>query len=109
MTYGCTACMTHGCRWEQTLAKKNPFKRLADLRDDVEEFEVVDELASAIQLADQYCYSNTFIYTQPGNGAPSMVTPPPPPLDHPGARARLLCLRLLRPHLAALGGSASSR
>ena len=78
MTYGCTACMTHGCRWEQTLAKKNPFKRLADLRDDVEEFEVVDELASAIQLADQYCYSNTFIYTQPGNGAPSMVTPPPP-------------------------------
>ena len=93
MTYGCTACMTHGCRWEQTLAKKNPFKRLADLRDDVEEFEVVDELASAIQLADQYCYSNTFIYTQPGNGAPSMVNPPPPPPPPP---SRLLCSRLLR-------------
>ena len=43
------------------------------------QFEVVDELASAIQLADQYCYSNTFIYTQPGNGARSMVTHPPYP------------------------------
>ena len=31
------ACSTYGCRWEQTLAKKNPFKRLADLRDDVEQ------------------------------------------------------------------------
>ena len=61
--------------WEQTLAKKNPFKRLADLRDDVEEFEVVDELASAIQLADQYCYSNTFIYTQPGNGKVKIKEP----------------------------------
>ena len=53
------------------------------------QFEVVDELASAIQLADQYCYSNTFIYTQPGNGARSMGTPPPtersmlPPLPTP--------------------------
>ena len=61
--------------WEQTLAKKNPFKKLADLRDDVEQFEVVDELASAIQLADQYCYSNTFIYTQPGNGKVKIKEP----------------------------------
>ena len=45
----------------------------------MEQFEVVDELASAIQLADQYCYSNTFIYTQPGNGARSMGNPPPTP------------------------------
>ena len=29
---------------------------------------MVDEIAAALQLADQYCYSNTFIYTQPGNG-----------------------------------------
>ena len=34
----------------------------------MELFETVDELAAALQLADQYCYSNTFIYTQPGNG-----------------------------------------
>lgn len=54
--------------WEQSQNKKNPIKKLADLRDDVELFEVVDEIAAAIQLADQYCYSNTFIYTQPGNG-----------------------------------------
>ena len=54
--------------WEQSQSKKNPFKKLADLRDDVEGFEVVDELAAALQLADQFCYSNTFIYTQPGNG-----------------------------------------
>ena len=42
--------------------------KLAVLRDDVELFEVVDDIAQAMQLADQYCYSNTFIYTQPGNG-----------------------------------------
>ena len=54
--------------WEQSQNKKNPLKKLADLRDDVELFEVVDDIAQAMQLADQYCYSNTFIYTQPGNG-----------------------------------------
>ena len=61
--------------WEQQMAKKNPFKKLADLRDDVEQFEVVDELAAALQLADQYCYSNTFIYTQPGNGKVKIKEP----------------------------------
>jgi len=54
--------------WEQSQNKKNPLRKLADLRDDVELFEVADEVAAALQLADQYCYSNTFIYTQPGNG-----------------------------------------
>ena len=48
---------------------------LADLRDDVEQFEIVDELAAALQLADQYCYSNTFIYTQPGNGKVKIKEP----------------------------------
>lgn len=38
--------------WEQQMAKKNPFRRLADLRDDVEQFELVDELAAALQLAE---------------------------------------------------------
>ena len=61
--------------WEQQMAKKNPFKKLADLRDDVEQFEVVDELAAALQLADQYCYSNTFIYTQPGSGKVKIKEP----------------------------------
>ena len=61
--------------WEQQMAKKNPFKKLADIRDDVEQFEVVDELAAALQLADQYCYSNTFIYTQPGNGKVKIKEP----------------------------------
>ena len=61
--------------WEQTMAKRNPFKQLADLRDDVEQFEIVDELAAALQLADQYCYSNTFIYTQPGNGKVKIKEP----------------------------------
>jgi len=61
--------------WEQQMAKKNPFRRLADLRDDVEQFELVDELAAALQLADQYCYSNTFIYTQPGNGKVKIKEP----------------------------------
>jgi hypothetical protein len=54
--------------WEQSQAKKNPVKKLVDLRDDVELFDLVEELAGALQLADQYCYSNTFIYTQPGSG-----------------------------------------
>merc|ERR1719478_1485125 len=61
--------------WEQSQNKKNPIKKLADLRDDVELFEVVDEIAAALQLADQYCYSNTFIYTQPGNGKVKIKEP----------------------------------
>jgi len=43
-------------------------RQLADLRDDVELFELSEEVASALQLADQYTYSNNFIYYQPGNG-----------------------------------------
>ena len=54
--------------WEQSQKLKNPLRKLADLRDDVELLEQVDEVAAALQLADQYLYSNTFIYTQPGNG-----------------------------------------
>ena len=61
--------------WEQSQKTKNPFKKLADLRDDVELFEVVDDLAASLQLADQYCYSNTFIYTQPGNGKVKIKEP----------------------------------
>ena len=57
-----------GDAWQQSQNGKNPFRKLADLRDDVELFETVDEIAAALQLADQYLYSNTFIYTQPGNG-----------------------------------------
>ena len=47
---------------------KNPARKLADLRDDVELFELVDEIAGALQLADQFTYDNNFIYFQPGNG-----------------------------------------
>lgn len=61
--------------WEQSQKTKNPFRKLADLRDDVELFEVVDDLAASLQLADQYCYSNTFIYTQPGNGKVKIKEP----------------------------------
>lgn len=64
-----------GNAWQQSQAKKNPLRKLADLRDDVELFEVVDEIAAALQLADQYCYSNTFIYTQPGNGKVKIKEP----------------------------------
>ena len=41
----------------------------------IELFETVDEIAAALQLADQYCYSNTFIYTQPGNGKVKIKEP----------------------------------
>ena len=61
--------------WEQSQNNKNPLRKLADLRDDVELFEVADEVAAALQLADQYCYSNTFIYTQPGNGKVKIKEP----------------------------------
>jgi len=61
--------------WEQSQSKKNPFKKLAGIKDDVELFEEVDEIAAALQLADQYCYSNTFIYTQPGNGKVKIKEP----------------------------------
>ena len=61
--------------WEQSQNKKNPLRKLADLKDDVELFETVDDIAQALQLADQYCYSNTFIYTQPGNGKVKIKEP----------------------------------
>ena len=35
-------------RWEQQMAKKNPFKKLADLRDDVEQ-------ANPATLGDRAC------------------------------------------------------
>ena len=54
---------------------KNPMRKLADLRDDVELFELADEISGALQLADQYSYSNTFIYTQPGNGKVKIKEP----------------------------------
>jgi hypothetical protein len=47
---------------------KNILRKLADLRDDVELFEVADEVAGALQLTDQFVYDNNFIYFQPGNG-----------------------------------------
>ena len=37
--------------WEQSQKLKNPLKRLADLEDDVEKFETVDDIAAALQLA----------------------------------------------------------
>ena len=61
--------------WEQSQNKKNPLRKLADLRDDIELLETAEEVAAAIQLADQYCYSNTFIYTQPGNGKVKIKEP----------------------------------
>ena len=54
---------------------KNPMRKLADLRDDVELFELADEISGALALADQYSYSNTFIYTQPGNGKVKIKEP----------------------------------
>ena len=61
--------------WEQSQNKKNPLRKLADLRDDIDLLESADEIAAALQLADQYCYSNTFIYTQPGNGKVKIKEP----------------------------------
>lgn len=38
---------------------KNTLRKLADLRDDVELFELADDVAGALQLADQYTYDST--------------------------------------------------
>merc|ERR1719291_415017 len=54
---------------------KNTLRKLADLRDDVEMFELADEVAGALQLADQYTYDNNFIYFQPGNGKVKIKEP----------------------------------
>jgi len=54
---------------------KNTIRKLADLRDDVELFEAADDVASALQLADQYTYDNNFIYYQPGNGKVKIKEP----------------------------------
>ena len=54
---------------------KSPARKLADLRDDVELFELVDEIAGALQLADQFTYDNNFIYFQPGNGKVKIKEP----------------------------------
>ena len=61
--------------WEQSQNKKNPIRKLAELRDDIDLLETTDEIAAALQLADQYLYSNTFIYTQPGNGKVKIKEP----------------------------------
>eukprot|EP00967_Tisochrysis_lutea_P069086 scaffold90715_cov39-Tisochrysis_lutea.AAC.1 len=66
-------------------------RKLADLRDDVELydytsplswhvlplalFELADDVAGALQLADQYTYDNNFIYFQPGNGKVKIKEP----------------------------------
>ena len=47
---------------------KNSIRKLAELKDDVEIFELAEDVAGALQLCDQYSYDNTFIYTQPGSG-----------------------------------------
>lgn len=54
---------------------KNGIRKLAELRDDVELFELADDVASALQLADQYTYDNNFIYYQPGNGKVKIKEP----------------------------------
>lgn len=54
---------------------KNTLRKLADLRDDVELFELADDVAGALQLADQYTYDNNFIYYQPGNGKVKIKEP----------------------------------
>ena len=54
---------------------KNTLRKLADLRDDVELFELAEEVAGALQLADQYTYDNNFIYYQPGNGKVKIKEP----------------------------------
>ena len=54
---------------------KNPMRKLADLRDDVELFELADEISGALQLADQFTYDNNFIYFQPGNGKVKIKEP----------------------------------
>ena len=40
---------------------KNTLRKLADLRDDVELFELADDVASALQLADQFTYDNNVL------------------------------------------------
>lgn len=48
---------------------KNTIRKLAAVRNnDVELIEYVESVASALQLADQFIYDNTFVYEQPGNG-----------------------------------------
>mmetsp|Transcript_64483 Transcript_64483/g.127369 ORF Transcript_64483/g.127369 Transcript_64483/m.127369 type:complete len:175 (-) Transcript_64483:306-830(-) len=54
---------------------KNTLRKLADMRDDVELFELADDVSSALQLADQFTYDNNFIYYQPGNGKVKIKEP----------------------------------
>jgi len=54
---------------------KNTLRKLAVLRDDVELFELADDVAGALQLADQFTYDNNFIYFQPGNGKVNIKGP----------------------------------
>jgi len=54
---------------------KNTLRKLAELRDDVELFELSDDVAGALQLADQFTYDNNFIYFQPGSGKVKIKEP----------------------------------
>jgi len=57
-------------------ASRNTIRNLAAARgDDVEVMEFVDDVAGALQLADQFTYDNVFIYFQPGNGKAKVKEP----------------------------------
>uniref|UniRef100_A0A7S1RN15 Uncharacterized protein n=1 Tax=Alexandrium catenella TaxID=2925 RepID=A0A7S1RN15_ALECA len=54
---------------------KNPLKKLGDIIGDPSVFELGEEIASALQLADQFTYDNNFIKYQPGDGKVNIKVP----------------------------------
>eukprot|EP00445_Apocalathium_hangoei_P029548 CAMPEP_0203926672 /NCGR_PEP_ID=MMETSP0359-20131031/66172_1 /ASSEMBLY_ACC=CAM_ASM_000338 /TAXON_ID=268821 /ORGANISM="Scrippsiella Hangoei, Strain SHTV-5" /LENGTH=212 /DNA_ID=CAMNT_0050855315 /DNA_START=12 /DNA_END=650 /DNA_ORIENTATION=- len=56
-----------GALWRQGLGK-SPVKALGEEVGDPDIFELGEDMATALQLTDQFSYDNAFIPTQPGNG-----------------------------------------
>mmetsp|Transcript_27748 Transcript_27748/g.50702 ORF Transcript_27748/g.50702 Transcript_27748/m.50702 type:complete len:188 (+) Transcript_27748:59-622(+) len=55
--------------------QRNTVRRLGEVLGDEEIMTTMDDVATALQNAEQYLYSNDYVYTQPGDGKFHLIEP----------------------------------
>lgn len=55
--------------------EKNTLKKLGDNLGEIQVLELMDEIASDLQVADEISYSNNYVYGQPGEGKVKVQEP----------------------------------
>ncbi|CAE7502500.1 unnamed protein product [Symbiodinium natans] len=55
--------------------EKNTLKKLGDSLGEIQVLELMDEIASDLQTADEISYSNNYVYGQPGEGKVKIKEP----------------------------------